>query len=108
MYGTRFMSYLAYQYGPEKLIQWTTRSKGSKAYFASAFEQVYGLPLADSWQQWIQWEQQWQRANLDSVRLNPVTVDRPLAQRTIANVRERDIQRRCMPPFAIPGRSRRW
>ena len=86
MYGTRFMSYLAYQYGPEKLIQWTTRSKGSKAYFASAFEQVYGLPLADSWQQWIQWEQQWQRANLDSVRLNPVTVDRPLAQRPLGSV----------------------
>jgi len=86
MYGTRFMSYLAYQYGPEKLIQWTTRSKGSKAYFASAFEQVYGVPLAESWQQWIQWEQQWQRANLDSVRLNPITVDRPLAQRPLGSV----------------------
>ena len=86
MYGTRFMSYLAYQYGPQELVRWTSRSKGSDAYFASQFHTVFGLPLAESWQQWTQWEQGWQHANLDSIRMNPVTRDRPLADRALGSV----------------------
>src|SRR5678816_2531910 len=42
LYGTRFMSYLAHRYGPESLLRWTTRTDGSKAYYASRFRQVYG------------------------------------------------------------------
>ena len=35
LYGTRFMSYLAYEYGPESVIEWVSRREGSKAYFAA-------------------------------------------------------------------------
>lgn len=86
LYGTRFVSYLAYQHGPEKLLEWATRTKGSKAYFATQFSKVYGVPLDDEWSQWIRWERQWQQANLDSIRLNPTTPYRPISKTALGSV----------------------
>lgn len=86
LYGTRFISYLAYQYGPEKVLEWASRTKGTKSYFASHFKKVYGVSLDDEWSRWIGWEQQWQEANLDSIRLNPTTPFRRLSQRALGSV----------------------
>ena len=33
LYGTRFMTWLCYQYGPEKLLAWVTRSENTQALF---------------------------------------------------------------------------
>ena len=86
LYGTRFVSYLGYHYGPEKLLQWYKRTPGSKRYFASQFKHVYGRTLADEWSRWVAWEQRWQQANLDSLRRNPVTPFRPLSSRVLGSV----------------------
>ncbi|MEX1275216.1 MAG: hypothetical protein WEE20_04745 [Bacteroidota bacterium] len=86
LYGTRFMTYLAYEEGPEKLLAWTTRTDGSKAHFASAFEQTYGRTLEEGWNRWIAFEQRWQRTNLDSVRTNPVTHGRKLSPHILGSV----------------------
>ena len=45
LYGTRFFSYLALNYSPEKVVQWLRRDEGSKAYYASQFRQVFGTSL---------------------------------------------------------------
>ena len=42
LYGTRFMSWLAWRYSPELLMRWVSRSDGSKAYYSSQFRQVFG------------------------------------------------------------------
>jgi len=47
LYGNRFLSYLALNYDPEKLIEWTSRWEGSDAYFASAFKNVYKISPPD-------------------------------------------------------------
>ena len=73
LYGARFMNYLAYTHGPESLIQWTSRTTGSKAYYASAFQQVYGMPIAQSWRDWIAFEQTFQRKNITAIREHPTT-----------------------------------
>ena len=86
LYGTRFMSYLAQQYGPEKLLKWTSRTNTSRAYFSSQFKTVYGVSLDDEWSRWIEWEHQWQEANLDSLRLHPTSPYRPLSQRSLGSV----------------------
>ncbi|MBN1154296.1 PD40 domain-containing protein [candidate division KSB1 bacterium] len=78
LYGTRFISYLVDQYGIDKLLQWYDRSQGSKRYFSNQFTHVYGNSLDDEWSQWITWEHKWQQANLDSIRLKPVTRDHAL------------------------------
>ena len=53
LYGTRFMNYLARQYGPEKLLGWITRTDDSRAYFESQFQRVYGVSLSQEWRRWI-------------------------------------------------------
>jgi hypothetical protein len=86
LYGTRFISYLAYQFGPERVLEWASRTKESKSYFASQFKKAYGVSLDDEWSRWIKWEHQWQQANLDSIRLNPTTPFRPISQRALGSV----------------------
>jgi hypothetical protein len=86
LYGTRFMSYLALIYGPEKLIQWVSRPDGSKGYYVSQFRHVFGLSLDDAWSEWIEWEWEWQHKNLDRIRTNPVTSYRPILDRPLGAV----------------------
>lgn len=86
LYGTRFMSYLAYQYGPDRLIQWVTRSNNSSSFFAFEFEKIYQLPLDEAWKQWIDWERRFQTSNLDSIRQNLITSYRPLSDKTLGSV----------------------
>lgn len=73
LYGTRFFNYLVYTYGPEKMIQWVNRSAGSKGYFAAQFKNVFGESLDEVWSQWVDWEKEFQQANLDTIAQYPVT-----------------------------------
>lgn len=86
LYGTRFVTYLAYRHGPEKVVQWISRGKGSKAYFSSQFKNVFGTSLDDEWSRWHVWEREWQNANLDSIRRNPVTSYRVISRQTLGSV----------------------
>ena len=86
LYGTRFMTYLAYQYAPAKLVEWVARSPGSRAYFASQFRQVYGRPLNQAWREWIAWERGFQQANLDSLHRYPTTPWRDLSASALGSV----------------------
>lgn len=86
LYGTRFVSYLALQYGPDKLVEWFRQNNESKSRFSSEFERLYGVPLDVEWSRWIEWEHTWQRANLDSIRLNPVTSFRRVASEGLGSV----------------------
>jgi len=86
LYGTRFVSYVAMVYGPEKILEWFNRSEDSHAYFAAQFEKVIGRSLDDTWGDWIAWEHRWQEANLDSVRTYPVTPYRPLYPEALGSV----------------------
>ncbi len=53
LYGTRFMTWLADRYSPEKLVEWMSRKPGSKAYYASQFKKVFGRSIEDAWTEWI-------------------------------------------------------
>lgn len=86
LYGTRFVSYLALTFGPEKLIEWFNQTNDSKSYFAAQFIKVYGASLDTEWQKWIGWEHRWQEANLDSIRRFPVTQVRPLSGEALGSV----------------------
>ena len=67
-YGTRFMSYLAIKYGPEKFVQWQSRSEDSKAFYATQFKYVFGRRLDDVWNDWIRFEHEFQQANLAAIQ----------------------------------------
>ena len=57
LYGTRFISWCALTYSPEKVLEWLKRTEGSQRYYADHFAFVFGKPLDEAWQDWIAWEQ---------------------------------------------------
>ena len=59
LYGTRFMNYLARQYGPDKLTSWIVRTPSSHAYFETQFKEVYGTSLHEEWRRWIAFAVSW-------------------------------------------------
>jgi hypothetical protein len=86
LYGTRFMSYLAYRYTPQKLIDWVVRNKESDGYFASQFKRIYGQPLNKAWSEWIEWEHSFQQHNLELLNSFPLTRFRPLINHELGSV----------------------
>jgi hypothetical protein len=86
LYGTRFMMWLANTYSPEQLIEWVRRQEGSRAYYASHFEKIYGRSLADAWSAWIEWERGFQQKNLEAIRQYPTTPYRDVSRRALGSV----------------------
>jgi len=80
LYGTRFMSYLALEYSPAKLIEWWRRDSGGLRYYADDFERVFGRSLEQAWQDWIAFETQFQQRNLAAVREHPITPHRDITR----------------------------
>jgi hypothetical protein len=73
LYGTRFVSYLAYHYGVDKLRDFYSRSDSSRRFYASQFKNVYGVDIKNEWDRWIDWEHGFQEGNLKRIREYEVT-----------------------------------
>ncbi len=73
LYGTRFVSYLASNFGVDKLMDFYTRSDSSYGFFGSQFKKVYGNDLQTVWDNWIDIERKFQKDNLNLIRKNPIT-----------------------------------
>lgn len=86
LYGTRFVSYLALKYSPEMVVEWAARHEGSARYYADQFEQVFGKPMDEVWNEWIAWEHEFQKANLAEVAKFPLSQHRPLSQRGLGSM----------------------
>ena len=86
LYGTRFVTWLAYEYSPEKVVAWIRRDEGSARYYSDRFQQVFGLPLDEAWQKWIAFEHDFQERNLAEVRKNPVTPHHDLVASAVGSV----------------------
>jgi len=86
LYGTRFFTYLAYKYSPEKVVAWYRRDEDSKRYYSDQFQHVFGLPLEQAWNDWIAFEKDFQRKNLAEVRKFPITPQRNLVGAAVGSM----------------------
>jgi len=86
LYGTRFMSYLAYTYTPEMLIQWIGRHDGSERNYRSQFQKVFGITLEEAWQSWVDWEHEFQTVNLESVRHYEITHHEDITDQALGSI----------------------
>ncbi len=86
LYGTRFMNYLAYTYTPQSLMRWVTRSNDSKAYYASSFRQVYGMPIEKAWADWTRFEREYQQKNVAAIRQFPTTPYRDVSREALGSL----------------------
>jgi hypothetical protein len=86
LYGTRFISWVALQHSPEKVLAWFKRVDGTGRYYADHFEQVFGQRLDDAWQDWIAWEKGFQAANLAAVKQYPITPVKPVTPAALGSI----------------------
>ena len=86
LYGTRFMSYLAHEYSPEKVTEWVSRKQGSKAYYSAQFRHVFGKSIDEEWQEWVAFEKGFQKQNLELIRRYPVTPATDVSKNALGSV----------------------
>ena len=86
LYGARFVTYLAYQYGIDKLKEFYVRSDTSKAFYAGQFRKVYGRPVAKVWEEWTRWEYDFQNRTIESISQYPLTAFQPVTSHPLGNV----------------------
>ncbi|RKZ14248.1 hypothetical protein DRQ53_11955 [bacterium] len=86
LYGTRFMSWVAWQHSPEKLIDWVRRSEGSRGFHARQYEKLFGQSLQDGWSDWVEYEREFQQVNLDSLRQHPLTEVQDIGTEALGSV----------------------
>ena len=86
LYGTRFFSWLALTYGPDKVVQWLRRDEGSAGYYSSAFRQVFGKKLDRAWDDWIAFERQFQKEQLAKLSAFPLTEVTHLSQEGLGSI----------------------
>ena len=86
LYGTRFISYLAKEYGYDNLIRFYNRTADSKTFWGNQFKQVYGLSVRKVWDQWKEDEKRHQEANLAAVREYPLTETTDLTKEALGSV----------------------
>ncbi len=106
LYGTRFMTWLASRYSPEKLVEWVSRRTGSRGYYAAAFERTFGTSLQAAWREWVAWEHDFQEENLAEIRKYPVTESRDLSKRALGSVSRAFVdpaKRTLYAAFNYPG-----
>jgi hypothetical protein len=86
LYGTRFMTWLAYRYSPAQIVAWVGRRPGTRASYAGQFRKVFGTSLGRAWNEWVDFERGFQRANLDSLHRYPTTPYHDLSRRPLGSV----------------------
>ncbi|MGB2715108.1 MAG: hypothetical protein WBC51_13080 [Vicinamibacterales bacterium] len=106
LYGTRFMTWLARRYSPEKLVEWVSRREGSRAYYTTQFRHVFGRSLQDAWAEWARDEREFQLRNLETIHSRPLTPHRDITSRALGSVSRAfyDSKRgRIFAAFNYPG-----
>ncbi|MEO6432937.1 MAG: WD40 repeat domain-containing protein, partial [Sphingomicrobium sp.] len=107
LYGTRFFSYLALTYGPERTVEWLRRSEDSKPFYASQFAHVFGKPLDTVWDEWLSSERSFQAQNLAQLAQFPLTEARHLAPHGLGSMSRGFIDDKTnslIAAFRYPGR----
>jgi hypothetical protein len=106
LYGTRFMSYLALKYGPDKFVEWQSRREGSKAFYVAQFKKVFGRRLDDVWNDWIAFEHEYQKASLAKLAQYPLTQTIKLSPKGLGSMSRGFIDTRTnslIAAFRYPG-----
>lgn len=73
LYGTRFVNYLALRYGYDNLIKFYNRTEDSRTSYIRQFKDVYGTGLKQAWDDWQEYEEKYQKENLEKIAEYPLT-----------------------------------
>jgi hypothetical protein len=106
LYGTRFFSWLALTYGPDKVMKWLRRDEDSAAFYATQFHRAFGKKLDDAWSDWHAWEREFQKGNLARLSAYPLTEVRHLSPKGLGSMSRGFVDERgnqLVAAFRFPG-----
>ena len=86
LYGARFITWLAYEHSPEKVVEWAQRTEGSRRSYEEEFNRVFGKRLNDAWQNWITFERKYQEDNLARIREYATTPYETLTREAVGSI----------------------
>ena len=107
LYGTRFFSYLALTYGPDKVVEWLRRDEHSAGFYASQFHRVFGKKLDEVWSDWHAFEREFQQANLARLAAYPLTEVQHLSPQGLGSISRGYVDDRTnslVAAFRYPGK----
>ncbi len=79
LYGTRFITYLAANYGQHKVIEWYKTKPGEfYSSYTGRFEDVFGIDMKDAWNSFLKNEIKFQQKNIKKIKTYPITKLNPL------------------------------
>ena len=107
LYGTRFFSYLALTYGPEKVVEWLRRVGGCEGLLRKPVQACVRKPLDDVWDDWNAFEHEFQEENLAGLARYPLTEVRHLSPRGLGSMSRGFIDEKTnslIAAFRYPGR----
>jgi hypothetical protein len=70
----------------QKLRSFFGRDPGSNRFFASQFEDVYGVDVEDEWDNWIMWDTDFQQKNLSIIKETGITPVRRIVDKSLGSV----------------------
>lgn len=81
IYGARFASYLTLKFGPDKLLQWY-KTEPDEFYqkFVSKFYDIYNVDMVDAWNEFIRFEKDVQKTNIQKLNTHPLTEVKRLSE----------------------------
>ncbi|MCF8399641.1 MAG: hypothetical protein K9G58_15845 [Bacteroidales bacterium] len=85
LYGTRFITWLAQEYGHKKLWSFYARTDSSRAFYGRQFKKVYGESIRDAWNDWISFEENFQEENIERIKEYPLTPFRKLTRKPMGS-----------------------
>ena len=107
LYGTRFFSYLALTYGPERTVEWLRRSEDSRGFYAAQFSHVFGKSLDSVWDEWLAFERKFQAENLAQIGQYPLTEVKHLSPRGLGSMSRGFVDEKTnslIAAYRYPGR----
>ncbi len=89
LYGARFAAYLAIKYDAQKLIDWyKISSKDFYSSFKDKFEHVFKTDFDTAWDDFVKYERQFQKKNIEKLSASPITSVKRLIDHPIGSVSE--------------------
>jgi len=74
LYGVRFVSYLASQYDSQKILDWFSVENGNfYSDFENKFKKTYGIDLNSAWNNFLLFEEEFQKENLERLKSAQIT-----------------------------------
>lgn len=86
LYGTRFISYLSTKYGMEKVREFYRRDSLSDKFYASQFNKVFKNDIVTVWNEWIEFENEFQKTNIKKISEYPLTKHNEFTKENLGSV----------------------